>query len=76
MSGIRDWKGLIDRFEDTIVVIEVDGKCVDYPLSSVPSTAKVGDVIVFHNGEFTIDQAATTKRRADIEELMQDLFED
>ncbi|WP_256760290.1 DUF3006 domain-containing protein [Cohnella sp. WQ 127256] len=67
--------GVIDRFEDDIVVIEIDGETRDFPRESIPHDAKVGDSILFDNGEIRLDPSETTIRKREIKKLMDDLFE-
>lgn len=70
-------RGIIDRFESDIAVIEVeDGHTLDYPKHLLPSNAAVGDVIKIDGNQFTIDKEETKKRRTEIEGLMDELFED
>lgn len=70
-------KGIIDRFESDIAVIEVeDGHTLDYPKHLLPKDAEVGDVIKIEGNQFTIDKEETIKRRKEIDGLMNDLFED
>ncbi|SMF88115.1 Protein of unknown function [Paenibacillus uliginis N3/975] len=70
-------KGVIDRFEDDIAVVEVeDGKTLHYPKHLLPSDAEVGDVIKIDGNHFTVDKDETKKRRNEIDGLMNELFED
>lgn len=69
-------KGIIDRFEEEFVVIEIDGKIEDYPRHSIPSEAEVGDVLIIDGDVITIDKDETEKRRKRISKLMVDLWED
>jgi hypothetical protein len=70
-------KYIIDRFEGDLAVCEAeDGKMVDIEKSRLPKNAEVGDVIIFENGHFLVDKEETDKRRKEIEDLMNELFED
>lgn len=70
-------RGIIDRFESDIAVIEVeDGHTLDYPKHLLPNDAEVGDVIKIDGNQFTIDKEETVKRRKEIDGLMNELFED
>jgi 3-phosphoglycerate kinase len=70
-------KYIIDRFEGDLAVCETeDGKMVDIEKSKLPKNAEVGDVIILENGRFRVDKEETDKRRKEIEDLMNELFED
>jgi hypothetical protein len=66
-------KGIIDRFEGDIAVVEINGKTQDFPKSIFPKEAEVGDVVII---EVTVDKKATEKLRREIEELMNEVWED
>ncbi|MGG3278774.1 DUF3006 domain-containing protein [Paenibacillus solani] len=70
-------KGVIDRFENDIAVVEVeDGHTLDYPKHLLPIDAEVGDVVNIDGNRFTVDKEETKKRRIEIGNLMDELFED
>jgi ribosomal protein L21E len=69
-------KGIIDRFEGDIVVIEIDGKTKDFPKSIFPKEAEVGDVVNIYGYKVTVDKKATEKLRKEIEDLMNEVWED
>jgi ribosomal protein L21E len=69
-------KGIIDRFEGDIVVIEIDGKTKDFPKSIFPKEAEVGDVVNIDGDKVTVDKKATEKLRKEIEDLMNEVWED
>jgi ribosomal protein L21E len=69
-------KGIIDRFEGDIVVIEIDGKTKDFPKSIFPNEAEVGDVVNIDGDKVTVDKKATEKLRKEIEDLMNEVWED
>jgi Protein of unknown function (DUF3006) len=66
-------KGIIDRFEGDIAVVEINGKTQDFPKSIFPKEAEVGDLVII---EVTVDKKATVKLRREIEELMNEVWED
>lgn len=68
-------RGIIDRFEEDLVVIEVDGVTRDFPRVVLPLDAKVGDSVLIDNGEIRLDQADTKQRKKEIQSLMDELFE-
>lgn len=69
-------KGIIDRFEDNLAVVEFDDEMRDIPRNELPVDAEVGDMLIFDGESVTIDKAGTEKLRAEIEALMDELFED
>ena len=69
-------KGIIDRFEGDIVVIEIDGQTKDFPRSQVDDSAKQNDVVIFQDNRWIPNQAETEKRREKIRKLMDDVWED
>ncbi|OAT73744.1 DUF3006 domain-containing protein [Parageobacillus thermoglucosidasius] len=69
----RKVKGIIDRFEGDIAVVEIDRKTHDLPKAIFPKEADVGDVVII---EVTIDKKETEKLRKEIEELMNEVWED
>lgn len=68
--------GIIDRFEGDIAVVELDGKTQDYPKSLFPKSAKVGDVVEINGDKIIVLQDKTDKLRKEIEELMEEVWED
>jgi ASC-1-like (ASCH) protein len=68
-------RGVIDRFEGDIVVIEIEGRTIDVPMARLPKKAKAGDVIIFDGDNLRLDHADTKKRKAEIDALMDELFE-
>lgn len=69
-------KGIIDRFEGDIAVIEIDGKTQDFPKSILPKKAAVGDVIEIIGDKAKILKTDTDELRKEIEGLMNDVWED
>lgn len=70
-------KGIIDRFEGKIAVVEIDdGDMKDIPKSSLPKGAKVGDMLIIGRDGITISKEGTEKLRTEIDDLMEELFED
>ncbi|MCK6259554.1 DUF3006 domain-containing protein [Fictibacillus sp. KIGAM418] len=73
MAGI---KGIIDRFEGEYVVVEINGYTKDYLRSTFPKQAKPGDVVFIEKDKVTIDNNETDKLRKEIEDLMDDVWDD
>ncbi|WP_010300723.1 DUF3006 domain-containing protein [Kurthia senegalensis] len=70
-------KAIVDRFENDYVVLELeDGHTIDIHKSKCPLLVKVGDTVQLSDeGHITPDQAATTSRKKEIDDLANDLFE-
>jgi hypothetical protein len=69
-------KGIIDRFEGDIAVVEINGKTQDFPKSIFPKEAEVGDVVIIDGDTVAVDKKETEKLRKEIEELMNEVWED
>lgn len=69
-------RGIVDRFEGDFVVIEIDGKTQDIRRKNVNLKVKAGDVVVFFDGEWQIDEEETKLRTTNIKKLMDDVWED
>jgi len=69
-------KGIIDRFEGDLAVVEFNDTMEDIPKTKLPKEAAVGDVLVFNGDKITIDTKETAKLKQEIEDLMDELFED
>lgn len=73
---MKPLKGIIDRFEEDIVVVEIEGTTQDFQKRFFPVTAKPGDFVEINGSQVTILHDETEKRRKEIEELMDELWED
>lgn len=73
---MKQYKGIIDRFEGDLAVIEIDGITKDYDKSILPKGAQVGDMLLFKGDQISILKNETEKLRKDIEALMDELWED
>jgi hypothetical protein len=69
-------KGIIDRFEGEYVVVEVDGITKDFLKKGFPEDAKPGDVVIIEESNITIAREETRKLRKEIEDLMDEVWED
>jgi hypothetical protein len=69
-------KGIVDRFEGDIAVVEIEGKTHDFPKSLFPSEVKPGDIVVVDEEHIHIDKKQTEERKKDINKLMDELWED
>ncbi|ATO48395.1 DUF3006 domain-containing protein [Brevibacillus laterosporus] len=69
---MKTTKGIIDRFEEGMVVVEIDGQTYDLPISIFQANVQVGQVI---NISTEVDQTETEAREKEANDLMDDLFE-
>ncbi|WP_260284581.1 DUF3006 domain-containing protein [Peribacillus aracenensis] len=70
-------QGIIDRFEGKIAVVEIEGGDMkDFPKSALPKGAKVGDMLIINGNTITISKEGTKQLRKEIDDLMDELFED
>ena len=69
-------KGIIDRFEGEIAVVEFEKEMKDIPKVDLPEKAQAGDVLIFEGDTITISAEETEKLKKEIDDLMDELFED
>jgi len=69
-------KGIIDRFEGNLAVIELEHSTIDIPKGKLPKEAHVGDQIIIDGDHITLDVENTKKIREEIDALAKDLFEE
>lgn len=69
-------KGIIDRFEGDLAVIEFDDEMKDIPKSQLPEGAEVGDMLIFNGDQISIDYEGRNKLAKEIEDLANELFEE
>ncbi|AHF11502.1 MULTISPECIES: DUF3006 domain-containing protein [Dehalobacter] len=68
--------GVIDRFEGSVAVVEFDGNNrKNINLTDLPAEIKEGDVVVFNDGKWQLDQNQTARLKAEIDILARDVFE-
>lgn len=67
-------KGIIDRFEDEFVIIEIEDENKVVKRSDIPPEAREGDVLVFFHNSWTIDKDATRQRKNNIDKLASELW--
>ncbi|MEG0497891.1 MAG: DUF3006 domain-containing protein [Carnobacterium sp.] len=68
-------KGIIDRFEGELAVVEFGEVMRDIPKNKLPKNCEVGDLLIFDGDSIIIDKDGTDKLRIEIEDLMKELFE-
>jgi hypothetical protein len=69
-------KGIIDRFEGELVVVEIEGVTENFPKSIFPAGAEPGDVVQINGERAIILKEETEKLRKEIEDLMNEVWED
>lgn len=70
-------KYVIDQIEGKYAVCEDEkGKMINIDLDQVPKDAKVGDILVLRKGILVVDNKQTAIRRKEIEDLMDEVWED
>ncbi len=66
---------IVDRIEDGIAVIEQDSGRVEVPVEMLAEDVREGDIVTLRDGLYTADKAATKKRRREITELQDSLWD-
>lgn len=66
---------IVDRIEDGIAVIDGDGGRTEVPAEKLAPDVREGDIVILQNGIYAADKAATEKRRREITELQNNLWE-
>ncbi|RUS44565.1 DUF3006 domain-containing protein [Cohnella sp. AR92] len=69
-------KGIVDRFEGDIVVIEIDGQPRDFPRHSVDKDVKAGDVVELLENVWIKNATETVRRSQEIKKLMDDVWDE
>ena len=70
-------RGIIDRFEGDLAVVEFGEVMEDIPKSRLPDTVQPGDVLWFYeDGKVEVDAKERKRLSSDIDELMDELWED
>ncbi|MCM3316554.1 DUF3006 domain-containing protein [Rummeliibacillus stabekisii] len=69
-------KGIVDRFEGDLAVIEIDGVTVDYPKKILPKDVQVGDLLIIENDTISIDAEGAKQLKTEIDNLADELFEE
>ncbi|WP_012390443.1 MULTISPECIES: DUF3006 domain-containing protein [Exiguobacterium] len=70
-------RGIIDRFEGDLAVVEFREVMEDIPKSRLPKLIQPGDVLWFYeDGKVEVDAKERKRLSSDIDELMDELWED
>lgn len=69
-------KFVLDRIEENKAVLECEnGESVTLEIKALPPNIKEGDVLVFEEGSYFLNEKETDERRQKIKNLMDLLFE-
>ncbi len=69
-------KGIVDRFEGSKVVVEMEDRNIKvFDRALFPKELKEGDVVIFKDDKFIVDEEETEKRRKHIEKLFNRLID-
>ncbi len=69
-------KGIIDRFEGDLAIIEIEDHTIEIPKEKMPKNAQVGDLVLLDGDSIAVDPIGTKKLKKEIEALAEDLFEE
>ncbi|ERG68009.1 DUF3006 domain-containing protein [Exiguobacterium chiriqhucha] len=70
-------RGIIDRFEGDLAVVEFGEVMEDIPKSRFPESSQSGDVLWFYeDGRVEMDTGEKERLSKEIDELMDELWED
>ena len=70
-------RGIIDRFEGDLAVVEFGEVMKDIPKSRLPESTQSGDVFWFYeDGRVEVDVEEKRRLSKEIDELMDELWED
>ena len=70
-------RGIIDRFEEDLAIVEFGEVMEDIPKSRLPDSVQSGDVLWFYeDGRVEMDTGEKERLSKEIDELMDELWED
>ena len=70
-------RGIIDRFEGELAVVEFGEVMEDIPKARLPDSVQSGDVLWFYeDGRVEMDTGEKERLSKEIDELMDELWED
>ncbi|WP_031424844.1 DUF3006 domain-containing protein [Exiguobacterium sp. NG55] len=74
---MKRWRGIIDRFEGDLAVVEFGEVMEDIPKSRLPESTQSGDVLWFYeDGRIEVDVEKKQRLSEEIDDLMNELWED
>ena len=68
-------KGIVDRIEKDVVVIEIEKEIFNFNIDLFPEGIKEGDLVEYEGDKFTILEDETKKREKEIRDLFHSLIE-
>lgn len=68
--------GIVDRIENGIVVLELDGDILNLKRDLFPDNLKEGDVVQYKDGQFVIMIEETDQRKKSIDDLFNSLLKE
>lgn len=69
-------KGIVDRFESGYIVIEIDGTTENFPVHFINGDVVIGDVVSIENNTITSLKSETNALRKEVEDLMNEVWDD
>lgn len=69
-------KGILERIEGDIALIEINGKVNEYPKELLPEGVYIGDILMIKEDSIEVDIEETKKRKEKIKNLMESAWED
>lgn len=68
-------KGIIDRFEGTLAIVETDDGMIQIDILKLPKESKEGDALLIEGDDIRIDIEETRNRKKRIRALMDELLQ-
>ncbi len=68
-------KGIVDRIEKDVVVIEIEKEIFNFNIDIFPEDIKEGDLVEYEGDKFIILEDETKKREKEIRDLFHSLIE-
>lgn len=68
-------KGIVDRIENGILVLEIDEKYLNLDVNLFPKNIKEGDLVVKDGARYKILIEETKKRNKKMDDLLKSLFD-
>lgn len=68
-------KAIVDRIESNIVSLEIEGKMEERKICEFPDNLKEGDVLIYKEGNWFIEEEDTSNRKEEMDNLLKSLFE-
>ncbi|MGE5652866.1 MAG: DUF3006 domain-containing protein [Bacillota bacterium] len=71
---MTETKGVIDRFEGEVALIETEQGIIQIAQSKLPEGLKEGDCVIIDGEQVTVDHEQTARRKAAMEQRLKSLF--